>query len=106
MVKLGKVISLNDLAARKKRPVMDYSAYFFMIEQIIKDSGCGGMADLDEGDNARTERRRLSLAAKQLGYNLAWRKSEPKTLKFVIWKDGEKRPGGRRKKLTGIPERA
>jgi hypothetical protein len=97
MPELSKVISEQDLV-QKARPQLDLAVYTAIIENITEQTGVGGEVTLAEGESQRTEKRRLSLAAKEKGYKLTWRKAPDSMLKFVLSKEGEVPPGGRRKK--------
>ncbi len=98
MPKLTKVLTETDLTAARARPVMDLKPYLNVIEEITKQGGVGGEVSLAPTESQRTEKRRLSLAAKQLGYKLTWRKSTPGDLKFVLSSPGQAAPGGRRRR--------
>ena len=98
MPKLTKVLTEADLTAARARPVMDLTPYLNVIGEITKQGGVGGEITLGANESQRTEKRRLSLAAKQLGYKLTWRKSGPGELKFVLSSPGQPAPGGRRRR--------
>ncbi len=98
MPKLTKVLTEADLAGARARPVMDLKPYLNVIDEIAKQGGVGGEVSLGPGESQRTEKRRLSLAAKQSGYKLTWRKSTPGELKFVLAAPGHPAPGGRRRR--------
>ncbi len=98
MPQLTRVLTESDLTAARARPVMDLRPYINVIEQILKQGGVGGELTLTSGESQRTEKRRLSLAAKQLGYKLTWRKSTAGELKFVLATPGSPAPGGRRRR--------
>ncbi len=98
MPKLTKILTEADLTAARARPVMDLRPYLSVIDEIVKQDGVGGEISLGPGESQRTEKRRLSLAAKQLGYKLTWRKSPSGELKFVLSAPGQPAPGGRRRR--------
>jgi hypothetical protein len=60
--------------------------------------GVGATVTLGPGEQQRTEKRRLSMAAKELGYQLVWRRAAADQLKFVLARPGEQAPGGRRRR--------
>lgn len=81
---LQKVISETDLHSASA-PAGDYLApYADIIEQIVNERGVGGALTLSKGESQRVEKRRLSVAAKQAGHTLKWRKSAAGTLRFVL----------------------
>jgi hypothetical protein len=98
MPDLTKVLSESDLKAARARPVMDLAPYLQIVDSIMAQGGVGGEVKLLPGESQRTEKRRLSLAAKQRGVRLTWRKSPPAVLRFVLAAPGEQPPGGRRRR--------
>ena len=98
MPELTKVLSESDLKAARARPVMDLTPYLQIVDSITGQSGVGGEVKLRPGESQRTEKRRLSLAAKQRGVQLTWRKSPPGVLRFVLAAPGQQAPGGRRRR--------
>ncbi len=98
MPQLTKVLSESDVTAQRARPVMDLAPYLEIVERIIHQGGVGGEVSLTNNESQRTEKRRLSLAAKQRGYKLTWRKSPRGQLRFVLSAPGEQAPGGRRRR--------
>ncbi len=100
MPELTKVLTEADVAAQRARPVMDLAPYVEIIDRIIRQGGVGGEVMLADNESQRTEKRRLSLAAKQRGHKLTWRKSPKGQLRFVLSAPGQQAPGGRRKRGT------
>ena len=98
MPKLAKVLTDADLRAARARPVMDLTPYLEVIDSITRQGGVGGELVLSPDESQRTEKRRLSLAAKQRNLVLTWRKSSPGQLRFVLSAPGEQAPGGRRRR--------
>lgn len=98
MPDLTKVLSESDLRAARARPIMDLTPYLQIIDSIVSEGGVGGEVKLRQGESQRTEKRRLSLAAKQRGVKLTWRKSPPAVLRFVLSAPGQQPPGGRRRR--------
>jgi hypothetical protein len=98
MPKLIKVLSESDLSAARAPAIMDLTPYLNIIDEIAKQGGVGGEIKLGPNESQRTEKRRLSLAAKQKGLKLTWRKSSPGELKFVLSAPGQAAPGGRRRR--------
>jgi hypothetical protein len=75
----------------------------------LRGLGAGEAASVDrQGISDRALKRRLSLAAKQLGYRLKWsRQASPELLYFqVAGTSPAKAPTGRRRGRTGAPEAA
>ena len=102
MPQLARVLTQDDLRRSDAGARMDLSAYVDIIEQV-RSEGVGGEVELGEDESQRTEKRRLSLAARQLGLQLTWRKTGDNTLRFVLNEPGAERPGGRRHR-TPSPE--
>ncbi len=100
MPQLAKVLIQEDMSRGANAQRMDLSAYIDIIERIRGQDGVGGEVELGEGENQRTEKRRLSLAARQVGLTLTWRKSSDGVLRFVLARPGEPRPGGRPRRQT------
>ena len=100
MPQLAKVLTHDDLHRGANAPRLDLSAYVDIIERIRGQDGVGGEVELGEGESQRAEKRRLSLAAKQVGMNLTWRTARDGTLRFVLAQPGEPRPGGRPRRQT------
>jgi hypothetical protein len=92
---LNKVLQQEDLARGGNDPRMDLSPYFDIIENIRSEGGVGGEVTLQEDESKRAEKRRLSIAAKQLGTKVTWRKGEDGVLRFVLCEPGQPVPGGR-----------
>ncbi len=98
MPKLNKVLTEADLSAARAPAVMDLTPYLTIIQDIIEQGGVGGEVILSGNESQRTEKRRLSLAAKQKGLKLTWRKSPAGELKFVLARPGQAVPGGRKRR--------
>jgi hypothetical protein len=98
MPTLDSVLTESDLKAPKPKSVMDLTAYIEIMESIQEKGGLGGTVTLGEGESQRTEKRRLSLAAKEKKLTLTWRKAPDGKLKFVLSPEGERAPGGRRRR--------
>jgi hypothetical protein len=98
MPQLMKVLTEADVTAQRARPVMDLAPYLEIIDRIGQQGGVGGEVKLTDSESQRTEKRRLSLAAKQRSYKLTWRKSPRGELRFVLASPGEQAPGGRRRR--------
>ena len=96
MPQLARVLTQDDLRRSDASARMDLSAYVDIIEQV-RSGGVGGEVAREERERQRTEKRRLSIAAKQLGLQLTWRKTGDNTLRFVLSEPGGERPGGRRR---------
>ena len=95
MPELTRVLSEEDLARRGGMPRLDLSTYIDLLDAVRAQNGVGGVLTLGEGESQRTEKRRLSIAAKQQGYTLNWRRSEPGQLRFVLATEGQRAPGSR-----------
>lgn len=96
---------------KEKVTQIDLTPYTTILETIQQAGGVGGDVTLEPGEDQRTQKRRLSLAAKELDLNLVWRKSDTGQLKFVIASAGEPIPGSRKARkamtkgaLESVPE--
>ncbi len=105
MPQLARVLTQDDLRRSDVGARMDLSAYVDIIEQV-RSNGVGGEVELGEGESQRTEKRRLSIAAKQQGYTLKWRKSGPGELRSVLAHDGQPLPGSRPRRQRAAPTTA
>jgi hypothetical protein len=94
MPELTKVLTPADLQRRAPAPGRDLSLYLDLLQAVLAD-GVGATVSLGPDEQQRTEKRRLSMAAKELGYQLVWRKAPGAQLRFVLAKPGERAPGGR-----------
>jgi hypothetical protein len=93
MPELARVLTEEDIRARGPMR-MDLTPYLAIVDEVA-GGGVGGELTLDEDENQRATKRRMSLAAKERGYDLTWRKSRDRELRFVLARPGEPRPGGR-----------
>ena len=98
MPELTKVLTESDVTAQRARAAMDLAPYLQIVELIMRQGGVGGEVTLSGSESQRTEKRRLSLAAKQSGHQLTWRKAPKGQLRFVLSAPGEPAPGGRRRR--------
>ena len=99
MPELTRVLTKEDLARRGATQRQDLSTYMSLIDQIREGNGVGGVITLREDEQQRTEKRRLSIAAKQRGYALTWRRAaDPRQLRFVLAEEGQPTPGGRKRR--------
>src|SRR5436853_176513 len=103
MPSLTKVLTEEDFTSQPRGVNIDLTAYLAMIDQVTREGGVGGSVQLADDESQRTEKRRLSVAAKHQGYRLVWRKAEPGTLRFVLAADDAPVPGGRRRRTPAPP---
>jgi hypothetical protein len=101
MPSLSKVLQQEDMARSGQVSQIDLSPYIHIIESIRTNGGVGGEVTLQADESQRAEKRRLTLAAKQVGTNLTWRKGADGVLKFVLNAPGEPVPGGRARRKSG-----
>ena len=97
MPSLNKVLQQEDLTRGGGFTRMDLSPYIAIIESIRTEGGVGGEVSLQAEESKRTEKRRLSIAAKQLGTKVTWRKGADGVLRFVLSAPGAPTPGGRQR---------
>ena len=98
MPKLDRVIKESDLASSRASTGMDLAPYFAILDEIAREGGFGAELSLLPEERQRTEKRRLSVSAKQRGLKLTWRKSAPGRLRFVLSPPGSPPPDGRRRR--------
>lgn len=91
---------------RERAAGPDLAPYRAIINQVREEGGVGGVIKLEEGESQRTEKRRMSVVAKQEGYDLTWRTSPPGTLRFVLARPGEPAPGSRPRRSEQIGVKA
>ncbi len=101
MPSLDKVIMETDLTSSRSPGGMDLAPYLDILDKIREDSGVGGEVSLASDESQRTEKRRLSVAAKQRGLKLTWRKSQQGRLRFVLSGQGAPPPDGRKRRKAG-----
>ena len=105
MPQLSRVLTEEDLKRSESASRLDLSPYLAIVDDVVA-GGVGGQLTLGDDENQRAEKRRLSTAAKQRGYDLTWRKTEPGELRFVLARPGETRPGGRPRKAPAAESAA
>ncbi len=99
MPQLTKVLTEEELQRRSATSGgIDMTPYMAILDQVREQGGVGATLSLGEGENQRSEKRRLSVAAKERGYELTWRKSGPGMLRFVVAAPGQPRPGARKRR--------
>ncbi len=98
MPKLAKVLTEADLTSARGQSRMDLTPYMEIIDEVSRQGGLGGELTLNSGESQRTEKRRLSIAAKQRNVKLTWRKPRDGGLRFVISNPGATPPDGRRRR--------
>jgi hypothetical protein len=100
MPELSKVLTTEDLQRRGGVTSLDLSPYVAIIAGVREQGGVGGVLTLGEEESQRTEKRRMSMAAKQLGVQLTWRSSSPGQLRFVVNEHGQPVPGSRTRRTA------
>jgi hypothetical protein len=102
MPTITKVLREEDLRGKTRMGSLDLSAYRELLNNVVAE-GVGATLALGPDEQQRTEKRRLSLAAKELGYHLTWRKPPAGGLRFVLAKPGDPVPGGRKRRAKVEP---
>ena len=103
MPQLTKVITEEELTRRQPAGGIDLSAYMDIIDSIREQGGVGGSLSLSQDENQRAEKRRMSVAAKERGLKLVWRKAPDGQLRFVLAEEGQPAPGSRRRQAGARP---
>ena len=107
MPQLMHVLTEDDLRRRQPGRKLDLAPYIELIDTVQDQGGIGAQISLQEGEKQRTEKRRLSLAAKEQRLKLTWRKANEGELRFVLSGEGDPTPGGRpqrRREKAAAPE--
>lgn len=102
MPELSRVLKEEDFRRGRPATSADLTPYMDIIDAIREEGGVGGRLTLWEGESQRAEKRRMSMAARERGYQLTWRKAAPGELRFVLGTPGEPPPGGRTRR-TPMP---
>jgi hypothetical protein len=97
MPSLAKVLQHEDMERGRGMVRMDLTPYTDIIESVRSEGGVGGELTLHDDESKRTEKRRLSIAAKQVGMQVTWRKADDGLLRFVLSEPGGPVPGGRQR---------
>ena len=95
MPELTTVLTEADLKRGRAAAQTDLAPYMDIIDTLREQGGVGGVLSLDEGESQRTVKRRMSIAAKERGFQLIWRKAQDGQLRFVLAEPGQPTPGGR-----------
>lgn len=98
MPELTRVLMSVDLERKQSAAGLELAPYLALLTSIHAQGGVGADVRLAEGESQRTEKRRLSVAAKQQGYELTWRKAPSGTLRFVLAEVGQPAPDARRRR--------
>ena len=98
MPELTAVLSEADLRRRGAVAQTDLTPYMDILDTLREQGGVGGVLRLTEGESQRTVKRRMSIAAKERGYELTWRKPQDGQLKFVLAQPGQPVPGSRKRR--------
>ncbi len=101
MPELTTVLTEADLKRGRAAAHADLTPYMDIIDTLREQGGVGGVLSLDEGESQRTVKRRMSIAAKDRGFQLLWRKAPEGQLRFVLAAPGEAPPDGRRRRPSG-----
>ena len=98
MVRLNRVLSEADLKSQRAPAGLDLAKYLEMIDTVRDQGGVAGEVALEDGESQRTEKGRLTRAAKQRGTKLTWRKAPAGELRFVLSNPGTPPPDGRKRR--------
>jgi hypothetical protein len=90
---------LDDEDLRRAPPIskVDLAPYLHLLDEARAEGKRGSMIRLLENEQPRTEKRRFTAAAKELGLKLTWRKAPEGRLKYVLSGEGEPVPGARKR---------
>jgi hypothetical protein len=98
MPSLARILKEEDLRSQRAAIGLDLGRYLEIIDTIREQGGVGGELGLEPDESQRTEKGRLTRAAKQRGFNLTWRRANPGALRFVLSVEGSPPPDGRRRR--------
>ena len=98
MPQLTTVLTADDVQRRQSAGAQDLRSYFELLDAVREHGGVGAVLTLGEGESQRTEKRRLTVAAKERGYDLVWRKAPHGHLRFVLAEAGQRPPDARRRR--------
>ena len=98
MPELTTVLTEADLKRGRAAVQTDLTPYMDILDTLREQGGVGGVLSLDEGESQRTVKRRKSIAAKERGYQLTWRKAPAQQFRFVLAAPGEAPPDARRRR--------
>jgi type IV secretory pathway VirB4 component len=82
MAKFEKLSKEEVERITQRKPRIDISEYVNYLETL--NPGEWGAVTLEEGETGRAIKRRLTIAAKQLGKNLRYRRSEDNRIIFTV----------------------
>jgi hypothetical protein len=103
MPTLTKILTDEDVQHQNRMQRIDLTPYLATLDAVREQAGVGGILTLSEGESQRTEKRRMSTAAKARGLHLTWRSSQPGQLRFVVAENGQRAPGSRARRQS-VPE--
>lgn len=95
MPKLIASRGADELRSQTRATNIDLSFYITELQELQADGKVEGTWELLEGESPRVEKRRFTLAAKQLGLVTAWKTALERELRLVLAPEGEPLPGSR-----------
>jgi hypothetical protein len=95
MPKLIASRGAEELRSQARASNIDLSFYIGELQELQKDGKVEGTWELLEGETPRVEKRRFTLAAKQIGLTTAWKTSAEGEVRLVLAPEGEPLPGSR-----------
>ena len=95
MPKLIASRAAEELRSQARATNIDLSFYIEELQELQADGKVEGTWELLKGETPRAEKRRFTMAAKQLGLVTAWKKASGREIKLVLAPEGEPLPGSR-----------
>ena len=95
---IAKLLTVEELKRAAPVSQQDLSEYISLLKQVADSGNAGADLSLGTGEDQRTEKRRLTLAAKAIDKVVVWRKAPKGTMRFVLTSKGEQAPGARAKR--------
>ncbi len=96
VAEIERFLSEDDLKKRSEpTSKVDLAEQLHLIQEVVSSGSPGVVIRLspDEDEHQRMTKRRLTDAAKQLGYTLTWRSAPAGRLRFVLSQGNETPPG-------------
>jgi hypothetical protein len=95
MPKLVASRGAEELRKQGRASNVDLGFYTNELEELQREGKVEGTWELVKDEKQRVEKRRFTLAARQLGLEIAWKKAGDREIRLVLAPEGEPLPGSR-----------